>query len=271
MKQMFVLISLRSAAKRFRTRSRIALAAILLHFNATAQGVFFENPKNVPVLSDSPVTSTAPVSSTNTLSVKRGDVQWLDAIADRLPDTTASSDATHPNTAGADKAANSWASASSTAAGLAPTQSFTGDDPGGTAPSPGADSFDFTANDAENQTLNDQDNADADFLIGSILSTSDSPIVLRYAAQAGNLFWKPGSSPAVSTETADDSSVPADQGVTVDQTANLAGGAMMLSASVTRSPEPDTLLLLGAGMVAFFVFRWKAATPRLFCNSRDPS
>lgn len=88
------------------------------------------------------------------------------------------------------------------------------------------------------------------FQIGSTLTTaSASSIVLENGATAANVYWQVGSSATLGTTTAFDGTIIANQSVTLDNGADLAGRALALNAAVTLNdnvitavPEASTLL-----------------------------
>ena len=138
-------------------------------------------------------------------------------------------------------------------AGEAPDQNLTGQDLGTLTLLPGVYYFSSSAQLTGTLTLSGA--GDFVFQIGSTLTTaSSSSILLINGVQADNVFWQVGSSATLGTDTSFDGSILADQSITLDTGASLAGRALALNAAVTLDdnvitvpisvPEPGSFCLL---------------------------
>ena len=261
MRQTSLLTALDNAAKRIFPGLGIALAVALPHLNATAQGVMhLGTGNNFAVLAGSTVTSSG---NTAIIGGNVG-VSPGTAVTGFAPGTIA---APYSIIAGGPVAAQAEAdlvTAYDYAAGLAPTQVLTGEDLGGLTLTPGVYFFASSAGLTGTVTLNNEGNPGGVFVfqIGSTLTTaSSSEVVLENGAQAGNVFWQVGSSATLGTGTSFEGSILAQDSITLDTGANLTGSVLAMNGGVTLDDntvtavaEPGTLLLLGIGLGAFFVF-----------------
>jgi hypothetical protein len=101
------------------------------------------------------------------------------------------------------------------------------------------------------------------FQAGSTLITTagNSTVLLIGGAQASNVFWQVGSSATLGANTVfagsilADVSISVDTGTTVDGRLLAQNGAVTLVSDIIDVPEPSSLLLLGFGLAALFVFR----------------
>jgi type VI secretion system secreted protein VgrG len=168
-----------------------------------------------------------------------------------------------------------------TAAGLAPTENLTGQNLGGLTLTPGVYFFSSSAQLTGTLTLNDQGDADAQFVfqIGSTITTaSDSSIITINGGTAPGIdvFWQIGSSATLGTGTAFEGNILADTSITLDTGATVLdgrllaeNGAVTLDDNTIVVPHEDiipvnpvsgvpdagsSLLLLGFGLAALFAF-----------------
>jgi Ice-binding-like len=163
-------------------------------------------------------------------------------------------------------------------AGLAPTQTLTGQDLGGLTLAPGVYFFATTAQLTGQLTLDFQglNNAMIVFQIGSTLITaSSSSVLVINPGMNDEVFWQVGSSATLGTTTDFYGSVIADQSVTLTTGATIdCGRAIALNAAVTMdtntvdigncaslttsTPEPATLSLVSTGAVAAGASAWNS-------------
>ena len=163
-------------------------------------------------------------------------------------------------------------------AGLAPTQTLTGQDLGGLTLSPGVYFFATSAQMTGQLTIDFQglNNAMLVFQIGSTLTTaSASSVLVINPGMNDEVFWQVGSSATLGTTTAFYGSVIADQSVTLNTLATInCGRAIALNAAVTMDtntvdidncasstapvPEPGTLSLVSTGVVAAGATAWNS-------------
>jgi len=162
-------------------------------------------------------------------------------------------------------------------AGLALTQTLTGQDLGGLTLNPGVYFFATSAQMTGQLTLDFQglNNAMIVFQIGSTLTTaSASSVLVINPGLNDEVFWQVGSSATLGTTTAFYGSVIADQSVTLTTGATInCGRAIALNAAVTMdsntvdigncvtttaTPEPATLSLVSTGVVAAGATAWNS-------------
>ncbi len=161
-------------------------------------------------------------------------------------------------------------------AGLAPTQTLTGQDLGGLTLDPGVYFFASSAMMTGQLTLDFQgmNNAIVVFQIGSTLTTASSSSVLVINPGTNDqVFWQVGSSATLGTTTAFYGSIIADASVTLNTGTTInCGRAIALTAAVTMddntvdtgncassttpTPEPATLSLVGTGVIATGAAAW---------------
>ena len=162
-------------------------------------------------------------------------------------------------------------------AGLALTQTLTGQDLGGLTLNPGVYFFATSAQMTGQLTLDFQglNNAMIVFQIGSTLTTaSASSVLVINPGLNDEVFWQVGSSATLGTTTAFYGSVIADQSITLTTGATIScGRAIALNAAVTMdsntvdigncvtttaTPEPATLSLVSTGVVAAGATAWNS-------------
>jgi hypothetical protein len=160
-------------------------------------------------------------------------------------------------------------------AGLARTQTLTGQDLGGLTLDPGVYFFATSAQMTGQLTLDFQglNNALIVFQIGSTLTTaSASSVIVINPGTNDQVYWQVGSSATLGTTTAFYGSVIADQSVTLNHGASInCGRAIALNAAVTMddntvsvdscagtttTPEPATLALVSTGAIAAGATAW---------------
>ena len=100
------------------------------------------------------------------------------------------------------------------------------------------------------------------FQAGSTLITSvSSNVLLTGGAQAGNVFWQVGSSATLGTDSTFVGNMLVSESITLNSGAELIGralaqnGAVTLSSNIMGIPEPNTALLLAAGLLALLKVR----------------
>jgi len=168
-------------------------------------------------------------------------------------------------------------------AGLAVTQTLTGQDLGGLTLDPGVYFFASSAQMTGQLTLDFQglNNAVIVFQIGSTLTTaSASSVLVINPGTNDQVFWQVGSSATLGTTTAFYGSVIADASVTLNTGATIdCGRVIALTAAVTMdtntvdtgncsitttpTPEPATLALVSTGAVAAGATAWNSTLASL--------
>jgi len=169
-------------------------------------------------------------------------------------------------------------------AGLARTQTLTGQDLGGLTLDPGVYFFATSAQMTGQLTLDFQglNNALIVFQIGSTLTTaSASSVIVINPGTNDQVYWQVGSSATLGTTTAFYGSVIADASITLTTGATIdCGRAIALTAAVTMdtntvntgncvtnttTPEPATLSLVSTGAIAAGATAWDStfASPGL--------
>jgi type VI secretion system secreted protein VgrG len=155
-------------------------------------------------------------------------------------------------------------------AGMPPNGSLTGQDLGGLTLTPGGYQFDDSAGLTGTLTLDFQGLSNQTFVfqIGSTLTTASASSVLIINPGANDsVYWQVGSSATLGTTTAFYGTIIADASITLNTGATIAcGNALALNGAVTMdtntvsvgacavpdtdTPEPSTVLLVAAGLIA---------------------
>ena len=143
-----------------------------------------------------------------------------------------------------------------TAAALSPTQVLTGQDLGGMTLLPGVYSFAGGAQLTGALTLNNLGDPNALFVfqtVETLITASDSSVVMRDGGLGSNVFWKVGSSATLGAGTAFTGHILALTSITLNDGATILGGSALtrngavtlISNTITNSvvPEPATLTL----------------------------
>ncbi len=165
-------------------------------------------------------------------------------------------------------------------AGAAPNQNLTGHDLGGLTLLPGVYKFDSSAQLTGALTLNLLGNANSLFIfqIGSTLTTaSNSSVTTINGADCCNVFWQIGSSATLGTGTDFRGNILAQTSITLNTGANISDGrALALTGAVTlddnnissvvcdtissaATPEPGSLMMLGAGLLCLVLHGGRAS------------
>ena len=99
----------------------------------------------------------------------------------------------------------------------------------------------------------------------TLITASNSNIMLINGAQAGNIFWQVGSSATLGTYSDFSGSVLALTSISLDTGAAVAGRVLARNGEVTMDyntitvPEPGSTLLLGSGVAGLFAMRRRRA------------
>jgi Ice-binding-like len=241
---------------------------------AKAGGINLGTAGNFAVLAGTTVTNTgSSVINGGDVGVSPGT-----AITGFPPGTITPPYTTHEGDAVAAQAQNALTTAYNQAAGLAPTQDLTGQNLGGLTLTPGVYFFSSSAQLTGTLTLNDQGNANAQFVfqIGSMLTTASNSSVVTINDGGSTMpgctvFWQIGSSATLGTGTAFEghllalTSISMNTGATIlDGSALARNGAVTLQdnaitncISSSSVPEPSTLILslIGGTLLGLPAFR----------------
>ena len=231
---------------------------------AQAGNITLGTAGNFAVLAGTTVTNTgSTVINGGNVGVSPGS-----AITGFPPGTVTPPYTTHSADATAAQAQQDLTTAYNTAAGYTGATVLTGD-LGGMTLIPGVYSYSSSAELTGKLTLNDQGNANAQFVfqIGSTLTTaSDSSVVTINAGSTSdcNIFWQVGSSATLGTTTAFEGHILAYTSITMDTGATITDGSALAStgavtldantinncaASISpiAAPQPATLPLVLLG------------------------
>jgi len=183
---------------------------------------------------------------------------------------------TYAGGAAAQQAGSNALSVYNTLSSETPIQNLSGVDLGTLILTPGVYFFSSSAQLTGMLTLDAQNdpNARFDFLIGSTLITSSGAFIdLINDADAGNVFWRVGTSATLGAGASFDGSIVADQSITMNTGATLSGRALALNAAVTLDdnvitvptsvPEPAFFwLLVSALLFSALGWSWRRRTGR---------
>jgi len=256
---------------RYVHRIGIALAVILITGSRTTAGAqVLGSAAPFGVLGASAVTNTGNTVITGDLGVSPGT-----SITGFPPGSFTGT--IHDDDSVAAQAHSDATTAYNGLAGLAPTQTLTGQNLGGLTLQPGVYFFASSAQMTGTLTLDGLGNSNSEFVfqIGSTLTTaSNSSVVLDDSAAGSNVFWQVGSSATLGTTTAFFGNVVANASVTLNTGAtDPCGGMYALNGAVTMdsntigggcipvspggtTPEPSTLAyLIGTCVVSMSLIR----------------
>jgi hypothetical protein len=279
MKETFLLTAMRSAAKRIPLGLGLALAAAILHLNATAQDVNLGTANSFAVLANSTITFDG---SGNTVS---GDVGLYSGTSITGLASVTLAGTVHQTDAVAMNAQSDLTTAYNHALGLSSTDlsSYLNGayELGNLTLTPGVYSFDSQVVLTGTLTLNNEGNPDAVFVfkVGTALTTDSGSSVVEEENGLGDIppnpgisvFWQVGSSATLGGSdfvgnVLANQSITVGTGVTVDGRVLAENAAVTLDGSDTIiappaepqvSEVPDTgstLLLLGSGLAALSAF-----------------
>jgi hypothetical protein len=266
-----------NAAKRIPIGIALAGAMMFLHHNATAQTVSLGSDANFAVLAGAGITVAGSVNS-SAITGNIGTYPTLSVTG--LGNVTLTGVNETADSGVMITAKNDLTTAFNVAAGEPATTSYIAPhDFGGATLMPGVynDSSSFAI--TGTLTLNGNGNPNAVFIIqadSTLITASDSAVDLIGGAQADNVFWVVGSSATLGSGTAFEgnilayANITANTGVTVDGRLLAETAAVTLDGSDTiNEPVPSTgtgggggtvpdtgrtLLLLGSGLAALFIF-----------------
>jgi hypothetical protein len=207
--------------------------------------------QNFAVLGGSTVTNTGPTVITAGLGV------WPGTALTGLPPGVVNG-TIHASDAVAQQAQSDMTTAYNALAGMTLTQDLTGMDLGGLTLVPGVYFFSSSAFLTGTLTLNAMGNPDALFVfqIGStLISASNSSVVMINSADACDVYWQVGSSATLGTDSAFQGNILALTSITMNTRASLIEGrALARNGAVTMDsniitagciPTPGTTSLLG--------------------------
>jgi hypothetical protein len=293
-----VMTAMLDGAKRIHMGLGVALAMMFLRVNATAQEVDLGTANNFEVLSAAGITSTgntvingnigtSPITGAAITgfppAIVNGTIYTVNSAG---PAGSVMNPGLLTTAMGAVTTAyNQAAGLTHSAVDYTTLGSGTGN-LGGQTLTPGVYTFSSIASITGTLTLNDEGLTDPVFVfqIGSSLTTASGSSVVEENTAPGNIdgtsiFWEVGSSATLGTGTAFDGNILANTSITLDSGATdldgrlLAGavaptGAVTLDDNTLTAPPaenvPDkgsTLLLLGSGLAALFVFARRFSSP----------
>jgi hypothetical protein len=252
-----------------------ALAILPVHVNAGGI-IDLGTAGNFAVLAGSTVTNTgSTVINGGDVGVSPGAAITGFATVDGGPGVIVPPYTTQAGNAVAATAENDLTTAYNAAAGLAPTQILTGTNLGGLTLTPGVYFFSSSAQLTGTLTLNDEGNANAQFVfqIGSTLTTASNSSVVTINDGGSTMpgctvFWQVGSSATLGTTTDFEGHILALASISMDTGANiLDGSALAINGAVTLQdnsitncvmsaatsvPEPSTMTLavIGGALLA---------------------
>lgn len=242
-----------------RTLTTVAISMTVGMLAGSASADILGTAQNFAVLAGSTVTSTGPTIITGDLGV------WPGTAVVGFPSGIVSG-TIHASDAVAQQAQSDVTTAYVALAGMALTQDLTGVDLGGLTLQPGVYFFSSSAFLTGTLTLDALGNPDALFVfqIGStLISSSNSSVVMVNAADACDLYWQVGSSATLGTDSAFQGNILALASITMNTRASLiAGRALARTGAVTMDsnvitahciPTPGAAALLAisfAGLIA---------------------
>jgi hypothetical protein len=236
----------------------LAITALAgLPLQAKAGGIDLGTAGNFAVLAATAVTNTGPTVINGSASGGGGNVglspNGLTSITGFPPGIVAAPYIIEAGNAVTLQAQNDLTTAYNAAAGLAPTQDLTGQNLGGLTLTPGVYFFSSSAQLTGTLTLNDQGNANAQFVfqIGSTLTTASnsSVVTINGGAMPGcDVFWQVGSSATLGTGTAFEGHILADVSITMTTGATiLDGSALARTGAVTLDSNTITNCVTSSG------------------------
>ncbi len=220
-----------------------------LHAQAFAGTVDLGKAREFAVLAGSSVTNTGSSVITGDLGV------WPGTSVTGFPPGIVNG-MMHINDAVAQQAQGDARSAFTTLAGLVSTLNLTGHDLGGMTLTPGAYTFDSSAQLTGTLTLDAQGDPNALFVfqMGSTLTTaSNSAVTIVNGLYAfwGNIFWQVGSSATLGTETDFLGTIIAESSITLNTDASIVDGrALALTGAVTLDSNIINVSIIPAPPVA---------------------
>ena len=247
-----------------------AVVFLLMAIPARAGPIDLGTAAGFAVLAGSTVTNTGATTISGNLGVAPG------SAISGFPPGLVGNGTIHANDQVAIQAQADLTTAYNAAAAQPGGVVLTGQDLGGLVLTPGVYFFASSAQLTGTLTLNAQGNPNADFVfqIGSTLTTASAAQVdFTNSGQGDAVFWQVGSSATLGTGTAFAGSILAKTDITLNSTATIAcgralaeNGAVTLDTNTvsinsagcgtvvagTSVPEPSTLALLAAGLLALF-------------------
>lgn len=239
-------------------KTSLSVAALLMFAGSSvsARADILGSAQSFGVLGGSTVTNTGPTVITGDLGV------WPGIAITGFPPGVVTDGTIHMGDAVAQQAQEDVTTAYNMLASMAPTQDLTGMDLGGMTLLPGVYFFASSAFLTGTLTLDGLGDPDALFVfqMGSTLITaSNSSVVMQNMADACDVYWQVGSSATLGTDTAFMGNILALTSITMNTRATLIEGrALARNGAVTMDsntitagciPAPATALLLGVAMI----------------------